>query len=300
MVILSGSSHTTLSQDIATAFGQKLVERQIRHFPNGELEVRITGLVEGDEVVIVGTLGQPIHQHLMEFFLLVDAALRRGAKKVVAVVPWLAYSRQDQAGPGEALSSQVLARLLAASGAAAIYTLDLHNPAIKKFFDIPLIDIDLSEVFADKLQTEADERTMIVAPDAGSTERSRALAALLGVPAIALAKKRDRRTGRMTFEPPPRDVAGKKCVIIDDMVDTGGTMIGAARVLANRGAAAVIGCATHGVLSRGFKPLEGAAFDRIYVSDSLPLPEPLPGWVTVVPVASAIAAVLQDGIEVKV
>lgn len=295
MVILSGSSNPDLARAVAKKLGAPLAERTLDRFPNNEVRVRLEENVVGKVVIVVQSLSPPVHDHLMELLLLADAARRQAARIVMAVVPWLAYSKQDKVfRPGEPLSARVVSRMISTSAVKRLYLMELHNPGIQGFFDIPTYQLSFKDVFVAKLKPELKKNTIVVAPDFGGITRSREFADLLGAPLVYLDKTRNLSTGRVRIHRSSRSIDGQHCVLFDDMILTGATAIRAASYLVSHGAASVTFCATHGLFSNGWEPFEGMGFSEILVSDSVPLPEGAPKYVRQISAAGTIAKALRE------
>lgn len=291
MVILSGSSHPALSRSLADELGVPLVDRDISRFPDGGIRLRITGHVHGADVAIVQTLQDPIHDHLMELLLLVDAAKESGAKTVIAVIPWLAYSKQDRAFlSGEPVSARAISRAISGSGADRVVLVDLHHDSIGQFFSIPVTHVSFMDEFVTVFRSGVpDQQTVVVSPDAGGLARSAHVAKKLGIPMLTIKKERSRTTGAVTVLSHTIPVAGKRCLVVDDLVETGATVREVGGFLKDSGAAEVIFAATHGLFTEGWAPILETGVDRLFVSDSVPTPVGTPSLVTVLPLAPVLA-----------
>ena len=294
MVILSGSSNPALGRSLAGKLDVSLIDREMSRFPDGSIRIRITGDVHGDAVVIVQSLQNPIHDHLVEVLLLVDAAKESGAKTVIAVIPWLAYSKQDQAFlSGEPVSVRAIARAISGCGADRVVLVDLHHDSIEKFFSIPVTHASFMDEFVAALRPGVNQQTVVVSPDAGGLERSAHVAKKLGIPMLEVKKERSRTTGAVTVLSQTISVAGKRCFVVDDLIETGTTVTKIGNFLKDNGAAEVIFAATHGLFSAGWEPILRSRVDRVYVSDSVPLPAGAPPSVTVLPLAPVFARALK-------
>lgn len=291
MVILSGSSHPALSRSLSGKLGVSLVDRDISRFPDGGIRIRITGDVHGADVAIVQSLQNPIHDHLVEVLLLVDAAKESGAKTVIAVIPWLAYSKQDQAFlSGEPVSARAISRAISGSGADRVVLVDLHHEHIKDFFSVQVNNVSFMDEFVAVFRSGVpDQQSVVVSPDAGGLARSTQVAEKLNIPMLEIKKERSRTTGAVTVLSQTIPVAGKRCLIVDDLIETGATVKEVGGFLKDNGAAEVIFAATHGLFSAGWEPIFHSRVDRVYISDSVPTPVGAPSLVTVLPLAPVLA-----------
>lgn len=274
IVLVSGTSNKTLSNQISEYLDVPLVDPQIRRFANGEIFCEMEKNVRGADVFIVQTLSAPVNDNLMELLIMIDALKRASADSITAVVPHYGYSRQDRkASPRTPISAKLVADLITVAGASRVITMDLHAGQIQGFFNIPFDNIYASPVFLDYLKAniETDNLTL-VSPDAGGVERVRWYAKRLEKD-IAMIDKR--RTGPNVAEAMNivGDVSGKDVIIIDDMIDTGGTLIEAAKALKDKGAKKIHVFATHGVFSPpAAERLENCTdIEAVLVTDTIPL-----------------------------
>lgn len=272
MKVLSGSAHPQLARAIAQQLQTKLVEREISYFPNGEKRIHLTAKIKNETVFII----QPTikDEDLIELVLLADAACRKGARKIIAVIPWFGYSPQVKVyRPGESLSALVMAKILAGSGVDKVMIVDPHAEALKKFFALPVHFLSAQELFVSALKRKITSQTVIVTLDAGAKERSSQLARALKLPLVFLKKTpRDRQTGRVEFISLQGQVQGKEALFFDDFVSTGQTLIKAAKFLKKEGAQKTIACVTHYLAVAGLaKKLAASSLDEILVTNSLPI-----------------------------
>lgn len=257
--VFSANANVALAEAIAAKLGVKLGDAQVMTFSDGEIGVNINETVRGQDVFIVQSTSYPVNDHLMELLILIDACKRASAGRITAVIPYYGYARQDRkAKARDPISAKLVADLIAKSGADRVLTMDLHAPQIQGFFDIPvdhLLGVPiLAPYFNDKFADIKDD-VVVVSPDLGSVTRARNFATRLDVP-IAIIDKRRPRANVCEVMNIIGDIEDKICIIVDDMVDTAGTLCNGAKALKDRGARKVIACATHGVLS-------GPAIDRI-------------------------------------
>ncbi len=269
--IFSGSAHPALAGEICTYLGVEPGKVHLERFSDGEVYVQILENVRGADVFVV----QPTHapaENLLELLLLIDAFKRSSAARITAVVPYFAYARQERKDrPRVPISAKLVADLIEAAGADRLLAIDLHAPAIQGFFNIPVDHLYASPSFLEHLKTQNLGDPVIVSPDAGGTERARAFAKRLGA-GLAIIDKR--RTGHNVAESIRviGDVEGHDCVIVDDIVDTAGTLTGAVRALLEQGARSVRGCFTHPVLSgKAMERLRESSVSQITVTNTIPL-----------------------------
>jgi ribose-phosphate pyrophosphokinase len=274
MVLVSGSSNPKLASQISQILDVSLVDPQLVRFANGEIYCEIEKNVRGADVFVIQSTSTPVNDHVMELLIMIDALKRASASSITAVIPHYGYSRQDRkASPRTPISAKLMADLLTAAGATRVITMDLHASQIQGFFNIPFDNIYASPVLLEYIKKEIfNENTIFVSPDAGGVERVRHYAKKLKAD-IAMIDKR--RTGKNIAKAMNivGSVEGKECIIIDDMVDTAGTLIEACRALKDNGATKVYACATHPVFSKPALERIAASndLDRIIVTDTIPL-----------------------------
>lgn len=254
--IFSGSAHPDLAREIADCLGLPIGQARLRRFPDTEVSFQIDENIRGTDVFVVQPTCTPVDAHLVELLIMIDAFRRSSAARITAVIPYYGYARQDRKDkPRVPISAKLVANLLCAAGANRILTMDLHKAQIQGFFDIPVDHLFAAPVIIDYLARQKFPRMTIVAPDAGGAERARAYAKRLGA-GLAVIDKRRSDDGAAEVMNVIGEVAGRTCIIQDDIVDTAGTMQKAAAALMASGALRVFACAVHGVLS-------GPALDRI-------------------------------------
>jgi len=258
--IFTGNSNEPLATEICGHLGVELGDAKVHTFSDGEVMVEIGENVRGRDVYVIQSTCAPANNNLMELLVMVDALKRASAARINAVVPYFGYARQDRkVTPRAPISAKLVADLMSAAGIDRLLTMDLHAGQIQGFFDIPVDHLYAAPVMLDEIRSRYPAGLMVVSPDAGGTERARAFAKRLDA-GLAIIDKR--RNGPNVSEVMHiiGEVSGKVCVIVDDMIDTAGTLCTAAKALAAEGATEVYACATHGVLS-------GPALERI--SDSV-------------------------------
>ncbi len=276
LMVFSGSGNEPLAEEVANILGVRLggVERSI--FANGEIYVHYTESVRGADTFVIQSHTHPINFHIMEQLIMIDALMRASAKRITAVVPFYGYARQDKKGrPREPISARLMGDLFLQAGADRIVSLDLHTGQIQGFVDAPFDHLTAIRLFADYVEDTLQGPTTIVSPDAGRVKLASRFAAHLDARVAFVHKRRaaDVRN-EMSILWVVGDVENRHCIIIDDMVDTAGTVVGAAEVLKERGALSVRVIATHGVLSPpAVDRLKNAPIDELVITNSLPVPD---------------------------
>lgn len=262
-----------MAEPLANAMQVECAKVDLSRFPNQELRVRVHSAY--DTTYLLQSFSQPVNSNIIEFMLLADAVKRMDVDRMVAVIPWFGYSKQDKVFlPGEPLSVKVIAQLIQATPIRKLVTVDLHNISITGYFDIPVTNVSAEKVFAQHFAEVVDSDTIVVSPDAGSVKRSAHFARELGLDLVQIHKQRDLNTGDVSVLGISNSVEGKKIIIFDDMIATGSTMIQVSAYLKERGAASVTVAATHHLYIEGVQDkLDTAPIDAIYVTDSISQPE---------------------------
>lgn len=256
--VFSGNSHKLLAEDIAARIGLPVGKATVGTFSDGEIEVNIGECVRGSDVFIIQSLSSPVNDNLMELLIMIDAARRASAGRITAVVPYFGYARQDRkAKARDPISAKLVANMITTAGADRLLTMDLHAPQLQGFFDIPVDHLLGVPILARYFQAEfTDTKDLVaVSPDVGSVSRARKLAERLDIP-IAIIDKRRPKANEVEIMNIIGKVKGKRCILVDDLIDTGGTIVNGARALCEVGATEVYACCTHAVLS-------GPAIDRL-------------------------------------
>ncbi len=273
--IFAGSAHPELAREIAQFLGVPVGAARLRRFPDTEVSFQIDENIRGTDVfVIQPTCATPtgsVDQHLMELMIMVDAFRRSSAARITAVIPYYGYARQDRKDkPRVPISAKLVANVLGASGTNRVLTMDLHKAQIQGFFDIPVDHLFAAPVIIEYLARLDSPKLTLVAPDAGGAERARAYAKRLGGE-LAVIDKRRSDDGTAEVMNVIGDVAGRTCIIQDDIVDTAGTITKAAMALKNNGAERVLACAVHGVLSGpAIERIEKSPIDKMIVTNTIP------------------------------
>jgi ribose-phosphate pyrophosphokinase len=273
--VYSGRSHPDLARDIADHLGIQLGEANLKTFANGEIKCQFGESVRGSDVFIVQTHCHPVNEALMEQLIMIDTAKRASAKRITAVCPYYGYSRQDRKAEGrEPITAKLVANMLVAAGASRVVSVDLHSGQIQGFFDKPVDHLTAMPVLLDYLKREGGDDLVIVSPDAGRVKVAERYAQHLGADLAFVHKTRPKgTTSTVEARGVIGDVEGRRCVLIDDMIDTAGTIVAAAEILKGRGATEVWAMATHGLLSDpAVDRLKNSEFERVVITDTVPLP----------------------------
>ena len=250
MKILTGNSNKKLSNKISKYLKNKLVNSSIKKFSDGEIYIEINENIRGNSIFIIQSVSYPANDNLMELLLCIDALKRSSAKNITAVIPYFGYARQDRkVVPRTSISAKLVSNLITNAGADRIVTVDLHAGQIQGFFDIPVDNLFSTPIFSRHIKKKINKKNLIcVAPDVGGVERARSLGKMLNI-RLAIIDKRRPTPGKSQVMNVIGNVKGKTCLIVDDIIDSGGTIINAAKALKERGAKEVHVYVTHGVLS---------------------------------------------------
>src|SRR3989338_5705797 len=257
MKLLACNSNVFLSQEIAKYLGLSLIKAEVKKFADHEIFVEIQENVRGEDIFVIQSTSYPANDNIMELLITIDALRRASAKRITAVMPYFGYARQDRkAAPRTPISAKLVANLITSAGADRVLTIDLHAGQIQGFFDIPLDNLYAAPVFVRHIRENFNlENLVVVSPDVGGLVRARAIAKKISAD-LAIVDKRRERAGTSEVMNIIGEVEGKNCIIVDDMVDSGGTLCNAAEALLEKNAISVSAYITHGVLS-------GKAVDRI-------------------------------------
>jgi ribose-phosphate pyrophosphokinase len=303
LMLFSGGGYPELAERIADRLDLELGSVELIQFSNGEVYARYLESVRGSDVFIVQSLCDPVNKNLMELLVMVDAAKRASAESIVAVIPWYAYSRQDRkTKPREPITARLVAEMLKVAGADRIMTMDLHVGQIEGFFSFPVDHLTAMHTFVDHFVDEGFQNapdTVVVAPDTGEVKMAKRLADHLALP-WAIVNKIRRGPGESEVTHVIGEVSGRRAILIDDIIDGGGTMVGAAEALLSEGATEVYAAATHAVFSgRAYERIEESPIREVVVTDTLPLKPDKPRskirTLTIAPIlASTIRNVFTD------
>jgi ribose-phosphate pyrophosphokinase len=272
--VFSGTSKPVLAEKIAKYLELPLARCRVARFSDGEVFAEIKENVRGVDVYVVQSTCSPVNDNLMELLVMVDALKRASAGSITAVIPYYGYARQDRkAAPRTPITAKLVADLLSASGINRIVSMDLHAGQIQGFFNMPFDHLYALPVFLQHLRPRFQEPPVFVSPDAGGVERTRAYAKRMGADLAIIDKRREAQNVSEVMHI-IGDVEGRDCVILDDMIDTAGTMCNAARALTEQGAKRVLAAATHPVLSGpAVERIAAAPFEEVIVTDTIPLSE---------------------------
>ena len=271
MKLLSGNSNKPLSKNIAKFLKSKLVNSSIRNFSDGEIYVEINENIRGNSIFLIQSISSPANDNLMELLLCIDALKRSSAKNITAVIPYFGYARQDRkVAPRTSISAKLVSNLITKAGADRVVTVDLHAGQIQGFFDIPVDNLFATPIFARHVKKKIKSKSLIcVAPDVGGTERARALGKILNV-GLAIVDKRRPKPGQSQVMNIIGDVKGKTCILVDDIIDSGGTIVNAAKALKDRGAKEVYVYITHGVLSgEAVNKIKKSVIKNLVITDTI-------------------------------
>src|SRR5437660_7805713 len=270
--IFAGNANRPLAEEICAALNKWLGEAMVKVFADGEIYVQINENVRGADVFVIQPAGTPVDRHLMELLLMIDALKRSSAERITAVLPYYGYARQDRKDkPRVPISAKLIASLIERAGADRILALDLHAAQIQGFFDVPVDHLFAAPVMIDYFKPQETPHLTVVSPDAGGVERARAFATRLRVP-LAIIDKRREDAETVEVMNVIGEIAGRTCIIVDDMIDTGGTLVNVAQTLKEKGAEKVFACCAHGVFAKdAIAKICDSPLERVVVTDSIPL-----------------------------
>ncbi len=272
MKLMTGNSNLLLARDVAGYLDINLTDASVRRFADEEVFVEIHENVRGEDVFVLQSTGYPANDNLMELLICIDALKRASARRITAVIPYFGYARQDRKpGPRTPISAKLVANLITVAGANRVLSIDLHAGQIQGFFDIPTDNLFGAPVMSADIEARyGGQNLMVVSPDVGGVVRARALAKRLNNAPLAIVDKRRERVGESEVMNIIGDVEGRVCILIDDIVDSAGTLCNAAAALKTAGAKDVIAYCTHGVLSGGaVARVENSALSELIITDSI-------------------------------
>ena len=271
MKILSGTSNLSLSKDIARQLKLKLVNTNIKSFADGEVYVEINENIRGNSVFVIQSTSTPANDNLMELLLCIDALRRSSAKNITAVIPYFGYARQDRkVVPRTSISAKLVSNLITNAGASRIVTVDLHSGQIQGFFDIPVDNLFTTPLFTRYIKKNLKNKNLIcVSPDVGGVQRTRGLATKINVD-LAIIDKRRSQPGKSQVMRIIGNVQNKECIIVDDIIDSGGTIVNAVDALIREGAKSVYVFVTHAVLSgEAINKIKKSKINKLIITDSI-------------------------------
>jgi ribose-phosphate pyrophosphokinase len=288
--LFTGNAHPALAEAIARELEVPLGNALVGEFKNGETRVKLDENVRGSDVFVIQPTCHPVNQHLMELLLMIDALRRASAARITAVIPYYGYAKQEKKTTGrEPISAKLVANLITTAGANRVVAIDLHAPAIEGFFDIPVDHLRAIPMLARHVRRELADSVVVVSPDAGGVGRAQDFRVRVGGSLAIIAKQHPTPDATETLEM-VGDVEGRLAIIVDDMISTGGTLVEAANLLSERGAATIHVAAVHGIFAGdALNQLNRSAIDRFFVTDTLPLPAAGADRVEVITVAPLLA-----------
>ena len=270
--LVAGTANPEFANKVANSLGKELAKIEVNKFSDGEINVIIPESVRGEDVFIIQPTCVPANDNLMELLIIVDALKRSSAGTINAVIPYFGYARQDKkAAPRVPITAKLVADMIQVAGVQRVITLDLHAAQIQGFFDIPVDHLTGSTLFVEYIKSKNLKNPIIASPDVGGVARARTYAESLGLDLVIVDKKREKANVSEVMNI-IGDVTGRDVIILDDMVDTAGTLTKAADVLKSKGATSVMACCTHGVLSGpAFDRITNSALDELVITDTIPL-----------------------------
>ena len=272
--ILSGSSNRKLAESVSKQLNIPLSDAEVGKFSDGEISINLPQTVRGKDVFIIQSTSAPVNDNFMELLIMIDACKRASAGRITAIMPYFGYARQDRkARPRDPITAKLCADILTAAGADRVMTMDLHAPQIQGFFDIPVDHLYGAPLLAKYFKKRMDENWVVVSPDVGSVGRARNFASRVDAP-IAIVDKRRPKANAIEIMNVIGDVAGKTCLMVDDMIDTAGTICQGAEALVKNGAKEVYACCTHGVFSGpAMERITNSPIKELIVLDTIDMPE---------------------------
>ena len=272
--LISGTANKPLAEEIAKKLNLPLTEVELKRFNDGEIYARILESIRGGDVYVIQPTCPNVNENLMELLVIMDALKRSSPARITAVIPYFGYARQDKKiKPREPITAKLVTRMIEIAGAERVIMFDLHSPQIQGYFDIPSDNLDLLPTFTEYIMNKKFEDIVMVAPDVGGTIRARLLAKILNVP-IAIIDKRRPKPGVVEVENVIGDVKGRTAIIVDDIIDTAGTITEASKILKKFGAEDVYVFATHPILSGpAVKRLKEAPIKEVILTNTMPIPE---------------------------
>ncbi len=289
--LIAGTANPELAGLISGEIGVPLTDPRVRRFADGEIDVKIQDSMRGHDVFLIQPTCSPVNESLMELFILLDALRRASAGRITAVIPYYGYARKERKSqPREPISAKLMANFITLAGADRVLLLDLHADAIEGFFDVPTDHLTAHKILAAHIRGRRLASCSVVAPDAGGAKRAEHMAKLLGAPLVFVYKRRPQDDAAEILDM-AGDVQGRDCIVVEDIISTGGTIVEVARALKAHGARHVIIACTHPVLSDGaVERMRAAPIDEVVITNSIPVPPEKQGPpVTVLSVAPLLA-----------
>ncbi|EAH8712739.1 ribose-phosphate pyrophosphokinase [Campylobacter jejuni] len=291
--IFSGSANVEFARQVSKYLSLPLSDAGVKRFSDGEISVQIGESVRGKDVFIIQSTCAPTNDNLMELLILTDALRRSSANSITAIIPYFGYARQDRkANPRVPITAKLVANLIQAAGIDRVATIDLHAGQIQGFFDIPVDNLYGSIVFNDYIKAKHFKNAIIGSPDIGGVARARSVAKHLGLDIVIVDKRREKANESEVMNI-IGDVKDKEVILVDDIIDTAGTIVKAAEALKEKGAKSVMACCTHAVLSgKAYERIASGVLDELVVTDTIPLKEQLPN-IKVLSVTPVFAEVIR-------
>lgn len=291
--LIAGNANPELAKSIAKELGMELTEAKIGRFSDGEIQVKIVDGVRGADCFILQSTCAPVNENVMELLVIADALRRASARRITAVIPYYGYARQDRkAEPRVPITSKLIANLITVAGIDRVLTMDLHARQIQGFFDIPVDHLYARPVLLKYFQDLKLDNPIVVSPDAGGVERARGFAKLLNAD-LAIVDKRRPRPNEAAIMNIIGDVKGRNAIILDDMIDTGGTLTKVADAIKNAGAIKVYAAASHGVLSgEALEKIKASSLEEVAITDSIVHKKDLPK-IKILSIASLLAEAIK-------
>jgi ribose-phosphate pyrophosphokinase len=295
ITLVAGNAHPVLAKAIAAKLGLPLADAHVGRFPDGEIDIKVNDDLRGRDVFVLQPTCRPVNDNWVELLLLLDTLRRASAGRITAVMPYYGYARKDRKDEGRVpISAKVVANTLVTSGAERVVTLDMHAAQIQGFFDIPVDHLYARPVLLDKVEDMGIDRPVVVTPDVGGTKMARAYAKRLEAE-LAIVDKRRVSGSETIIEHVIGDVEGRNCVLVDDLISTGGSITQAAFALKKQGAQRIVIAVSHAAFcGPAVERLEKAPVDAILVTDTIPLSDPVPSKLIVCSVAGLIADTIKN------
>ena len=292
--IFCGNANRALAEEIVDYLGVPLGEAKVKRFKDGEITIAIDESVRGADVFVVQPTCNPTNDNIMELLIMIDALKRASARRITPVIPYYGYARQDRKSKArDPITAKLMANLITTAGADRVVTMDLHAPAIQGFFDIPVDHLPGVPILAEYFKSKELENVVVVSPDHGGVQRARNLAERIGAP-LAIIDKRRPEPNVSEIMNVIGDIQGKQVIMIDDIIDTAGTITQGAQALKDRGAQDVYACCTHPVLSGpAFERLENSVIKEVVITNTIPVhPEKMISKIKVLSVAPLLGAAI--------
>ena len=267
MIIITDNKHQNIAKDLSIKYGCDAIIANVQQFIDGSLEVKIDHNIKGQDVMILQSISAPVNDHLIQLLLIADTARNMECGAITAFIPYLGYSRQDKSGAGKSAAIDLIAKMIEASGISKVITIDIHSKQASKAFNIEIENIPATHLFAPYFQGQKDY--LVISPDLGGSDRAKALAQLINADYAVISKKRD-GNGDCSMSKITSNIAGRDCIIIDDIIDSGATLYKAHELLIEQGAKSISACITHAICSAEIlKKTQQLGWHKFYITDSV-------------------------------